>query len=108
MKNNEIFYIPSLEVFGDWNTLQKFLERRGNPLFSIGGNLNLSYSNIKSLGALTSVGGYLYLSGCENLTSLGNLTSVGGNLDLKGTPISKKYSVKQIKQMVKVGGDIYL
>ena len=128
MKNNEIFYIPSLDVFGDWETLQKFLERRGNPLYSIGGDLGLIGTDIESIGNLTSVGGRLNLYGCKNLTSLGNLTSVGGYLDLEGTnieslgaltsvgrdlylritPISKKYSEEEIRQMVEVKGDIYL
>ena len=79
MKNNEIFYIPSLDVFGDWETLQKFLDRRGNPLYSIGGDLDLSGTKIESLGNLTSVGGNLYLSGTD-IKSLGNLTSVGGDI----------------------------
>jgi hypothetical protein len=39
---------------------------------------------------------------------LGNLTSVGGDLDLRGTPLSKKYTEEQIRQMVDVGGEILL
>ena len=107
MKNNEIFYIPSLDVFGDWETLQKFLERRGNPLYSVGGNLNLRRANIKSLGNLTSVEGNLDLN-TTKIESLGNLTSVGGGLDLRGTPFSNKYSEEEIRDMVKVGGYIYM
>jgi hypothetical protein len=169
-EEQEILHIPSLGVFGDWDTLQQFLERRGNPLYSIGGDLNLRNTNIESLGnlvsvegylnlrgcyelsslgKLTSVGGDLYLRHCDNLTSLGNLTSVGGGLDLYGcvnlnslenltsvgttlhlrecinlkslgnltsvggnlyleeTPVSKKYSEKEIRQMVDVGGRIF-
>ena len=148
-EEQEILHIPSLRVFGDWETLQKFLERRGNSLYSVGGGLNLSGTDIKSLGNLTSVGGYLDLNttkieslgaltsvggvldlehcenltslgnltsvgrsldlrDCKNLTSLGNLTSAGGYLDLRGTPLSKKYTIEEIRNMVKVGGDIYL
>ena len=146
-EEQEILQIPSLDMFGDWKTLQQFLERKGNPLYSISGNLDLEgmkieslgnltsvggylnlygtkieslgkltsvggylylrATNIKSLGNLTSVGGSLYLRSCENLTSLGNLTSVGGSLSLEYTPISKKYSEEQIRQMVEVGGDIF-
>jgi hypothetical protein len=29
-------------------------------------------------------------------------------LDLRGTPLSKKYTEEQIRQMVDVGGDIFL
>jgi hypothetical protein len=130
VKNNEIFYIPTFEVFNhDWEILQKFLERRGNPLYSIGGTLYLYLSgiNFESLGNLTSVGGTLYLSKTkikslgnlvsvggslylrnENIESLGNLTSVGGNLNLEKTPISKKCSEEEIRQMVDVKGYIYL
>jgi hypothetical protein len=39
---------------------------------------------------------------------LGNLTSVGGDLDLRGTPLSKKYTEEQIREMVNVDGEIYL
>ena len=106
-EEQEVLHIPSLDVFGDWETLQKFLERRGYPLYSIGGDLNLRETNIKSLGNLTSVGGYLDLEG-TNIESLGALTSVGGDLDLSRTPLSKKYTIEEIRNMVKVGGDIYL
>jgi uncharacterized SAM-dependent methyltransferase len=125
-EEQEILHIPSLEVFGDWKTLQKFLERRGNPLFSIGGDLDLNYSDIETLGNLTSVGGRLwlvdsiirdlgnltsvgktlFLTRCSNLTSLGNLTSVGGDLVLAKTPISKKYSRDEIRDMVDIGGHL--
>jgi hypothetical protein len=33
---------------------------------------------------------------------------VGGYLDLGGTPLSKKYTTEKIRQMVDVGGGIYL
>jgi len=63
--------------------------------------------NLTSLGNLQSVNGYLDLSVCKNLTSLGNLQSVGGHLHLARTPISKKYSKEEIRQMVDVKGEIY-
>jgi hypothetical protein len=149
-EEQEVLQIPSLELFNnDWETLQKFLERRGNPLYSIGRDLVLFKTPIQSLGNLTSVGRNLYLNGCKNLTSLGNLTSVGGSLylngcknltslgnltsvgeglnlagtnikslgnltsvgdylDLRETPVSRKYSENEIRQMVKVGGEVYL
>ena len=127
-EEQEVLHSSSLNVFGGWEALQKFLERKGNPLYSfegylnlrgknieslgnltsVGSSLDLRGTNIESLGSLTSVGGSLFLNGCENLTSLGNLTSVGGLLDLKRTPISRKYSRAEIRQMVKVDGEIYL
>jgi hypothetical protein len=126
-KEQEVLHIPSLKFFNDdWDLLQKFLESKGNPPYTIGGNLVLFGQPIKSLGNLISVGGYLDLGDTPikslgNLTSvggdlalsdtpiksLGNLTSVGGNLDLEGTPLSKKYTREQIRQMVDVGGKIF-
>jgi hypothetical protein len=147
-KEQKVLRIPSFKFFNNyWDLLQKFLERNGNPPYSIGGDLNLSDTPIESLGNLTSVGGNLFLErtpieSLGNLTSvggnlvlrgtpiksLGNLTSVGGNLilfntpikslgnlksvggflELRKTPLSKKYTEEEIRQMVDVGGGIYL
>ena len=123
-----VLQIPSLEYFNnDWNLLQKYLKSKGNPLYSIGGdldlvgtsveslenlisvggNLDLSRTPIKSLGNLTSVGDGLRLRGTP-IESLGNLTSVGGFLNLIGTPLSKMYDRDEIRKMVKVDGQLYL
>jgi hypothetical protein len=127
-EEQKVLHIPSLKVFGnDWYELQKFLESKGNPPFSIGGDLGLYGTPIKTLGNLISVGGDLYLYetpikslgnlqsvwGDLNLRrtpieSLGNLTSVGGNLFLLGTPLSTMYTKEQIRKMVNVDGEIYL
>jgi hypothetical protein len=147
-EEQKVLRIPSLKFFNDnWFQLQEFLEKKGNPPYSIGGNLDLRKTPIESLGNLQSVGGDLdfrdtSIEFLENLTSvggdldlyntpiksLGNLTSVGGYLDLQvtyieslgnlqsvggdlylyETPISKKYSEKEIRQMVSVGGGIHL
>jgi hypothetical protein len=147
-EEQKVLRIPSLKFFNDdWDLLQKFLERKGNPPYSIGGDLYLRETPIKSLGNLTSVGGKLdllrtpieslgnlqsvggwlilrgtpieslgnlqsvggdfYLSDTP-IESLGNLISVGGNLTLENTPLSKKYTEEEIRQMVDVGGGIYL
>jgi hypothetical protein len=127
-EEQQVLQIPSLRVFdNDWNQLQKFLKSKGNPPYSIGGNLYLEDSSIEFLGNLESVGGDLYLyntpiKSLGNLTSvgvdldlqgttiksLGNLISVGGDLDLQGTPLSKMYNKEQIRQMVNVGGKIFM
>ena len=65
------------------------------------------YSRIKTLGNLTSVGGTLELEH-SSIESFGNLTSIGDDLYLENTPISKKYSAQEIRNMVEVGGNIYL
>jgi hypothetical protein len=80
------------------------IQSLGN-LTSVGGDLNLRETQIESLGVLTSVGGYLNLNRTP-IKSLGNLTSVGG--DLYGTPISKKYTEEEIRQMVDGRGEIYM
>jgi len=147
-EEQEVLHIPSLKVFGnDWYELQKFLESKGNPpytitgnldlygtsiktlgnLISVGGDLDLEKTPIVSLGNLTSVGGYLdlrltpikYLGNLHSvggwlslekssIKSLGNLTSVGDTLDLRDTPLSEKYTEKEIRQMVNVGGSAHL
>jgi hypothetical protein len=131
-KEQKIFRVPGLEFFHEdpwkaWQILQKVLEHRGNPPYTIGGNLDLEGTPIESLGNLISVEGYLDLSNTpieylENLESvggglalygtpiksLGNLQSVRLNLFLINTPLSKKYTEEEIRQMVDVGGDIYL
>ena len=147
-EEQKVLQIPSLKFFNDdWFQLQKFLETKGNPPYSIGGSLNLKNSPIESLGNLTSVvgdlvlyrtpieslgnllsvGGYLDLENTSikslgNLQSVGgyldlerttiqsfeNLTSVGGYLSLKGTPLSMIYNREQIREMVNVGGRIFL
>lgn len=129
----KVYHFPSLDVFGhkkpmdNWNLMQKFLSKKGNPDFTIGGSLYLTSSSIESLGELTTVGGSLYLSytpikslgnvmsvdddldlNRASIESLGNLTSVGGYLDLRHTPISKKYTEEEIRSQVEVKGKIYL
>jgi len=127
-EQQQVLQIPSLRVFdNDWNQLQKFLKSKGNPPYSIGGNLYLEDSSIEFLGNLESVGGDLYLYNTPikslgnlqsvgddldlqgtSIKSLGNLISVGGDLDLQGTPLSKMYNKEQIRQMVNVGGKIFM
>ena len=123
----KVYNFPSLDVFGyeepmdNWNLMQKFLAKKGNPDFTIDGNLYLTHSKIESLGNiksvggdldleetpieslgnLTSVGGYLYLANTP-IKSLGNLTSVGGSLLLTKTPI------ESLRNLTTVGGSLYL
>jgi len=165
-EEENILRIPFSAFDNNWEVLQKFLEKRGNPpyeitddldlrgtnieslgnLISVGGDLNLEGSKLKTLGNLTSVGGNLYLAGSK-IQSFGNLTSVGGDLYLYGkktepirvtsaedyldlfrrdlesfrnvnstedylelmsSPLSKRYTEKEIRSMVEVGGKVYL
>ena len=127
-EEQKVLRIPSLKFFNDdWFQLQEFLETKGNPPYSIQGNLYLERTPIQSLGNLKSVGGDLdlratsieslgnlkFVGGYLNLIStpiqsLGNLKSVGGYLDFRSTPLSDMYTKEQILQMVNVDGEIYL
>jgi hypothetical protein len=93
-------------VGGDLDLYESNIKSLGN-LTSVEGDLFLDNSKIEDLGNLTSVGGYLNMAGSK-IQSLGNLTSVGGNLMLRNTPLSKKYTRKEIHSMVEVGGNVYL
>jgi hypothetical protein len=121
LEQEEILRIPFAAFGNNWDDLQKFLEKRGNPpyeitddldlfgakieslgnLTSVEGNLNLLFSEIKSLGNLISVGGDLFLPQSK-IQSLGNLTSVGGYLDLAGSKI------EDLGNLTSVGGNLML
>lgn len=117
-EEQKVLRIPDFKIFGkDWDALQRFLESKGNPPYSLGGNLNLvglkveSLGNLvsvehdlyaydtplKSLGSLTSVGGLMDISNTQ-IESLGNLSFVGGSLVLKGTPLFPKDASPRSKQ----------
>ena len=107
-KEEKVLRIPSLKFFrNDWDLLQKFLKSKGDPPYSIGDDLFLEGTDIESLGNLQSVRGNLDLSHTD-IESLGNLKSVVGNLYLRETPLSTMYTKKEIRDMVSVGGKIYL
>ena len=98
---------------GNLTSVRRFLDLYETPitslgnLTSVGGFLNLCGTPITSLGNLTSVGGNLNLDETP-ITSLGNLTSVVGYLNLRDTPISQNHTEDEIRQKVKVGGNIYM
>jgi hypothetical protein len=117
-EEQKVLHIPDFKLFGnDWDILQRFLETKGNPPYSLGGNLDLvglkveSLGNLvsvehdlyaydtplKSLGSLTSVGGLMDISNTQ-IESLGNLSFVGGSLVLKGTPLFPKDASPRSKQ----------
>ena len=101
-KEQKVLHIPSMKIFsGDWDLLQKFLKHRGNPPYSIGGNLNLVGLRVESLRSLISVEKDLYAYDTP-LESLGNLTSVGGLMDLSHTPL------ESLKNLTYVGGSLIL
>lgn len=101
LKKPKVLKLPHIEFFGGWDYLQIYIEKKGNPLYSIEGHLDLYNVDIFSLGSLTSVGGRLYLSN-TNLSSLGSLTSVGGYMYLHKTNLSS------LENLIWVGGDLIL
>ena len=101
-EEQKVLHIPDFKIFGnDWDVLQRFLESKGNPLYSLGGNLNLVGLNVESLGNLVSVQDDLYAYDTP-LKSLGKLTSVGGLMDLSNTQI------ESLGDLSFVGGSLVL
>jgi hypothetical protein len=99
-KEQKIFRVPDMKFFHEdrweaWKILQKVLDARGNPPYTIGGDLNLTNIPIESLGSLISVGGELDLR-YTPIESLENLTSVGGDLDLRETPIESLGNLQSV------------
>jgi hypothetical protein len=99
--------LENLQTVGGYLDLYDSKIKSLGNLQSVGGYLSLEGTKIKSLGNLQSVGGDLDLSSSK-IESLGNLRSVGGNLYLRRTPLFRKYSEKEIREMVNVGGNIYM
>jgi len=100
-QEEQILKIPGIKFFNnDWDLLQKFLESQGNPRYSIGGDLDLRRTDIETLGNLVRVEGNLDLFDCKNLKSLGNLEYVGGYLDLRLSDI------KSLGNLEYVGGNL--
>jgi hypothetical protein len=103
-EEEKLLKIPGIRFFNnDWNLLQKFLESQGNPKYSIGGDLDLRRTDIKSLGNLVRVEGNLDLYRCYNLKSIENLEYVGGNLNLFGNK-----NLQSLGNLEYVGDDLNL
>ncbi len=142
MKEN-ILKIPYSAVNNNWDFLHKYLNKIGNPryiiigdvdlsfsnniydldnLIGVDGNLDLAWSDIKSLGELEFVIGKLNLLGCSKIKNLGNikrvkeislrlssvqslskLEEVNGDLNL-----TKCYDIETLGNLKKVDGDLDL
>jgi ribosomal protein S13 len=89
---------------GNLDLTPYYINSIGN-LKTVGGDLDIVSSDIKSLGDLESVDGYLNLYDTK-IDSFGKLKYVGKGLYINSTPLSKKYSEDEIRQMINVGGDI--
>ena len=82
----------------DWNLLQEFLKRNGNPRYELIGDVDLSHrEDIFDLGNLVRVYGRLGLD-FSSIQSLGNLVRVDDSLDLENT------SIKSLGNLEYIGG----
>ena len=92
----KLLKIPYAGFNEDWDLLQQFLERRGNPRYELVGDVYLDYRyDINNLGNLVRVYGDLNLRD-TSIKSLGNLEYVGFHLDLRGTPIESLGNLKYV------------
>ena len=79
-QEEEIIQAPPFSFF--LNNWEDVLDWADDRLFRMNWDINLSESDITTLGGLVEVDGDLNLYNCQNLQSLGELRSVGGYLDL--------------------------
>ena len=71
----------------DWDDLQSFLKKRGNPPYILVGSVELTdRRDVETLGSVIEIWGNLR-AGHSSLRSLGNLTKVGGSVNLSKSPI---------------------
>jgi len=99
----EIFSLPPIEDFfnNDYTLVLEFMDTLGNPKFKIAGNVDLSNSDIESLGNLVEVEGNLELFG-SNIQFLPENLHVGGVLDIRLTDISElpdNLTIKKVLEM---------
>ena len=87
-------------VFNDWDQLQQFLERKGNPRYELVGDVNLNTrKDIFDLGNLVLVNGHLLLNETP-IESLGNLEYVNGILDIYNTPLQSLENLKYVAETI--------
>jgi hypothetical protein len=72
----------------------------------VGGDLDLSYSEIEDLNNLEIVNGYLDLYYCKKLKSLGKLKYVASTLYLTNSNILKIMSKEDIRRRVQIKKNI--
>ena len=98
LTEDKIYKVDFSDFNNDWDILQRHLEKKKNPPYVIIGNLNLSGTDIKTLGSLVGVEGSLYLGYNKRIEDLGNLQYVGGSFELY------KSNIKSLGNLESVGG----
>ena len=100
LSNTNITKLPNdLYVKGDLYLFNSKQITKLPDKLHVGGNLVLNNSNITELPDKLHVGRYLVLNN-SNLTELPNNLYIDGDLYIKGTPLSKKYSHEEIREMI--------
>ena len=92
----KLLKIPYTVFNNNWDQLQQFLERKGNPRYELVGNVDLNNrKDIIDLGNLVRVYGDLRLFGSP-IQSLGNLEYVDGTLNLRRSSIQSLGNLKHV------------
>ena len=88
---------------GDLNLSNTPIDSLPSNLKTVGGWLDLSYTQISSLPPGLTVGGWLHLYNTP-ISSLPTGLTVGRSLYLWNTQISEKYTKEQIRKMIEDSG----
>jgi hypothetical protein len=113
--------IPYHFFNNDWDSLQSYLNKIGNPLYALHGNIELAArtdlnslgklievkgdltirsTTLESLGELKVVQGNLIIMYNKYLKSLGNLETVDGNLSLSTSFIESLGNLKTVRKLI--------
>jgi hypothetical protein len=63
----------------------------------INGNIDLSDSNIETLGKLKEIKGFINLLVCENLKDLGELKKINGDLKISWSKINSIGNLREVQ-----------
>ena len=100
-QKEEIIQAPPFSFF--LNNWEDVLDWADGKLFRMSGHIDLSNTDITTLGGLVEVDGNLELFGCKNLQSLDELRNVGGHLNLFGC-----INLQSLGKLRSVGSYLYL
>jgi len=119
-ETEEILEIPYKVFNSDWEFLQEYLEKIGNPPFKLIGSVDLRYTEVFDLGKLVGVTGGLVIRESP-IHTLGDLEFVGGIFDavktlylkslgklrvVGATCIVKNSMVRDLGDLERVGGTL--
>jgi hypothetical protein len=93
---DKILKVPFVIFDNDWEALQMFLRKRGNPPYIITDDVDLSKAKLKSLGSLIMVQGDLTLPAYFEFNTFTNLIKVDGNLQLSYSVIKSLGSLRSV------------